>query len=391
MMTEDNFKFSTRAIRAGTHRTNEREHSEAIFPTSSFVFDSAQHAADVFSGEQKGNLYSRFTNPTVQAFEERLASLEGAQRCVATASGMASILTTCMSLLNAGDHVVVSRNVFGSIVVLFEQHLSRFGLEVDFVDLIDITSWEAAIKPNTKMLFLESPSNPLTQIGDITALADLAHNHNSLLVVDNVFCTPALQTPLALGADVVVHSATKYLDGQGRGIGGAVLGSNELMDKVFSFMRTAGPSMSPFNAWIFSKGLETLKIRMQAHCDNALILATWLEKQDSVQVVNYPGLSSHPQHQLALKQQSGFGGILSFEIEGGKAAAWRLMDNAKLACITANVGDTKTILTHPASTTHSRLSLEQKQQAGISDGLVRVSVGLEDIDDIKQDFAQSFI
>lgn len=382
-------KFSTRAIRAGIHRTSEREHSEAIFPTSSFVFDSAQHAADVFSGKQAGNLYSRFTNPTVQTFEERLASLEGAQKCVATASGMAAILTTCMSLLNAGDHVVVSRNVFGSIVVLFEQHLARFGLEVDFVDLIDMTSWESAIKPNTKMLFLESPSNPLAQIGDIAALADLAHRHNSLLVVDNVFCTPALQTPLALGADVVVHSATKYLDGQGRGIGGAVLGANDLMDKVFSFVRTAGPSMSPFNAWIFSKGLETLNLRMKAHSDNALALATWLAAQDLVQVVNYPGLASHPQHKLALKQQSGFGGILSFEVKGGRQVAWQLMDHAKLASITANVGDTKTILTHPASTTHGRLSDEQRQQAGISDGLIRVSVGLEDIEDIQQDFAQS--
>ncbi len=397
-MTKDNLppkkdtetrEFSTRAIRAGINRTNEHEHSEAIFPTSSFVFDSAQHAADVFSGKTDGNLYSRFTNPTVKTFEQRLASLEGADRCVATASGMAAILTTCMSLLNAGEHIIVSRNVFGSIIVLFEQHLARFGLEVDFADLTDIKSWQSAIRPNTKMLFLESPSNPLAQIGDIRALADLAHNNDSLLVVDNVFCTPALQTPLALGADVVVHSATKYLDGQGRGVGGAVLGSFELMDKVFNFIRAAGPSMSPFNAWIFLKGLETLNLRMQAHCANALELANWLEQQHLVQAVYYPGLVSHPQHELARKQQSGFGGILSFEVKGGKQTAWKLMDNAKLASITANVGDTKTILTHPASTTHARLTLKQKQQAKISDGLIRVSVGLEDIEDIKRDFAQS--
>jgi len=389
-MSNRTYQFATKAIRTGHNRTNEQEHSEAIFPTSSFVFESAKDAAQVFAGDKPGNLYSRFTNPTVKAFEERLATLEGAERCVATASGMAAVLTTCMGLLNAGDHIVVSRNVFGSIIILFEQHLARFGLEIDFVDLADMNSWQAAIKPNTKMLFLESPSNPLTQIGDIRTLADLAHANNSLLVVDNVFCTPALQQPLAMGADVVVHSATKYLDGQGRAIGGAVLGSNKLMEKVFGFVRTAGPSMGPFNAWIFLKGLETLSLRMQAHSANALELAAWLEQQTVVQQVNYPGLVSHPQHELARQQQNDFGGILSFEIDGGQEAAWKFIDSSRLASITANIGDTKTIVTHPASTTHGRLTPEQKQEAGILAGLVRVSVGLEDIEDIKQDFSRSF-
>jgi len=387
-MPETDYKFATKAIRTGHKPSSELEHAEPIFPTSSFVFNSAAEAAEVFAGEKAGNIYSRFTNPTVTAFEERLAALEGAERCVATASGMAAILTTCMSLLNSGEHIVVSRNVFGSIIILFEQHLARFGLEVDFVDLTDMNAWQNAIKPNTRMLFLESPSNPLTQIADLKALADLAHANDSLLVVDNVYCTPALQKPLSLGADIVVHSATKYLDGQGRAIGGAVLGSNKLMEKVFAFIRTAGPSMSPFNAWIFLKGLETLQLRMQAHSVNATALALWLDKQPNVTKVNYPGLTSHPEHELAKRQQTDFGGILSFTVKGGKTAAWNVMDQAQFLSITANIGDTKTILTHPATTTHGRLTDEQKHEANITDSLIRVSVGLEDIEDIKQDLTR---
>ena len=385
----DDYGFETLAIRAGHSRTNEGEQSEPIFPTSSYVFASAAEAAAVFAGEQAGNIYSRFTNPTVRTFEQRLAALEGAEACVATASGMSAILTTCMATLKAGDHIVSSRSIFGSTTGLFNNYLAKFGIETSFVDLADINNWKQAIRRQTRLLFMETPSNPLTEIADIAQLADLAHQNGCLLVVDNCFCTPALQQPLLLGADIVIHSATKYLDGQGRCIGGAVVGSNEIVGKmVFDVLRTAGPSMSPFNAWVFLKGLETLSLRMHAHSSNALALASWLEQQPDIKRVYYPGLQSHPQHSLAKTQQSGFGGLLSFELEGGQEAGWKLIDATRMISITANLGDTKTTITHPATTTHGRLSDEQRAQANIADGLVRVAVGLEDIEDLKADLAR---
>jgi O-succinylhomoserine sulfhydrylase len=381
--------FDTRAVRAGQHRTGEGENSEPIFATSSYVFNSAAEAAARFSGEKPGNIYSRFTNPTVRTFEERLAALEGGERCVATGSGMAAILSTCLALLKSGDHVVSSRNIFGPTVLLFNNYLGKFGIETSYVSLSDYGAWEKAIKPNTKLLFVETPSNPLTEIADIARIAKIAHAKGCLLVVDNVFCTPVLQQPLKLGADLVVHSATKYIDGQGRCIGGAVVGNKELVgEKVYGFMRTCGPSLSPFNAWVFLKGLETLGLRMKAHCANALALAQWLEKHKRVKRVYYPGLASHPQHELAEKQQSGFGGMVSFEVEGGKDAAWKVIDNTRVISITANLGDAKSTITHPATTTHGRITPEQRADAGIGDGLIRISVGLEDVEDLKQDLAR---
>ncbi len=388
MSDYEEFEIATRAVRAGLHRTAEGEHSEAIFPTSSYVFASAAQAAARFSGDQPGNIYSRFTNPTVRTFEERLASLEGAERCVATASGMAAILATCAGLLKAGDHIVSSRSIFGTTTVLFSTYLARFGIETTFVPVVDTESWQAAIRPTTRLLFLETPSNPLTEIADIKQLAALARSNNCLLVVDNCFCTPILQRPLALGADIVIHSATKYLDGQGRCIGGAVAGDNELVGKeVYGFLRTAGPSMSPFNAWVFLKGLETLPLRMQAHCSSALHLAQWLEQQPVVARVHHPGLSSHPQHELASRQQTGFGGIVSFELQGGQQQAWRFIDALRIFSITANLGDAKSTVTHPATTTHGRLSPEQRADVGITDGLIRLAVGLEEVNDLKTDLA----
>ena len=385
----DQWGFDTRAVRAGQHRTNEGENSEPIFATSSYVFKSAAEAAARFSGAEPGNIYSRFTNPTVRAFEERLAALEGGERCVATGSGMAAILSTCLALLKAGDHIVSSRNIFGPTVLLFNNYLGKFGIETSYVSLTDYGAWEKAIKPNTKLLFLETPSNPLTEIADIARLAKIVHAKGCLLVVDNCFCTPVLQLPIKLGADVVIHSATKYLDGQGRCVGGAVVGNKELVgEKVYGFMRSCGPSLSPFNAWVFLKGLETLSLRVKAHSANALELAQWLEKQKRVKRVYYPGLVSHPQHELAKKQQSGFGGIVSFELEGGKDAAWKLIDSTRVISITANLGDTKSTVTHPATTTHGRLTPEQRRDAGISDGLIRISVGLEGINDLKKDLTR---
>ncbi len=389
MADTDDWDIATRAIRVGHRRTSENEHSEPIFATSSFVFGSAAEAAARFSGEQSGNIYARFTNPTVRAFEERLAAMEGGESCVATASGMAAILATCMGLLQQGDHLVSSRSIFGSTVVLFDKYLSRFGIETSYVELADLAAWEAAIRPHTKMLFVETPSNPLTALGDIRALADLAHAHDCLLVVDNCFCTPALQRPLELGADIVVHSATKYIDGQGRALGGAVVGDAQRVgEEVFGVLRTAGPSMSPFNAWIFLKGLETLDLRMQAHSAAAQQLAEWLESHPAVERVHYPGLPSHPQYELARRQQKAPGGIVSFEVKGGREAAWRVIDSTRMLSITANLGDTKTTITHPASTTHGRLSEEQRQAAGISQGLVRIAVGLEAVADIHKDLAR---
>ncbi len=382
----DEFGFNTRAIRVGQVRTQEGEHSEAIFPTSSYVFKNAAEAAARFAHKEPGNIYSRFTNPTVRNFEERLATLEGGERGMATSSGMSAIFSTCLGLLKAGDHIVASQSIFGTSVVLFNNVLSKFDIKTTFVNLKDMESWQAAIQPNTKLLFLETPSNPLMEMGDIPALAELAHVHNCLLVVDNCFCTPALQKPLSLGADIVVHSATKYLDGQGRCIGGAVVGSEKLVGgDIFAILRSGGTTMSPFNAWIFLKGLETLNLRMQKHCDNAEALANWLEKQEAVERIYYPGLASHPQQALAKKQQSRFGGLVSFEVKGGIEAAWHVIDSTRIISITANLGDTKTTVTHPATTTHGRLTPEQRGAAGINEGLIRISVGLEDVEDIQAD------
>jgi O-succinylhomoserine sulfhydrylase len=355
------------------------------------VFKSAEDAALRFTGQQSGNIYSRFTNPTVSAFQDRLALMEQGERCLAFASGMAAIMAVGMGLLKAGDHIVCSRSVFGNTVLLFQNYFGKFGVSTDFVELTDFSAWSAAIQPTTRFLFLETPSNPLTEIADIKALAELAHAHDCLLVVDNCFCTPALQKPLSLGADIVVHSATKYLDGQGRCVGGAVVSSHEIIEKsIYPFLRTGGATMSPFNAWVFLSGLETLAIRMKAHCDNAANIAHWLTKQSQITKVHYPGLTSHAQHTLATQQQSQFGGIVSFELAGGKEAAWQLIDATKILSITANLGDVKSTITHPASTTHARLTPEQRLAAGISDGLVRVSVGLENSEDIKKDLSEAW-
>ncbi len=381
--------FASLAVRAGQSRSAEGEHSEAIYPTSSYVFDSAAQAAARFAGEEPGNIYSRFTNPTVRMFEQRLAALEGGEACVATSSGMAAVLTACMGLLKQGDHVVCSRDVFGNTTALLNNFLARFGVATTYVPLSDTAAWRAALRPETKVLYLETPSNPLMELADIRELADIAHGHGALLVVDNCFCTPAQQQPLALGADVVVHSATKYIDGQGRCVGGAVVGSKALIEKdIFTFLRNAGPTMSPFNAWVFLKGLETLPLRMRAHSAAALELAQWLTAHPAVARVNYPGLETHPQHALARRQQSGFGGVLSFELEGGRAAAWSVIDAVRMISITGNLGDTKSTITHPATTTHGKLSAEQKAAAGITEGLIRVSVGLEDVTDIRRDLAR---
>ncbi len=390
-MSQDNsdYSFETLAVRSGQVRTAEGEQSEAIFPTSSYVFGSARQAAARFSGEEPGNVYSRFTNPTVRTFERRLAALEGGERCVGTSSGMSAILSTCMGLLKAGDHMVSANSIFGTTVVLFENILSRFGLETTFVPLTDMDAWRKAIRPETKLMFLETPSNPLTEVADIEALASLAHQNDALLVVDNCFCTPALQRPLEQGADLVIHSATKYLDGQGRCVGGAVVGSEAVVGTdIFGFLRTAGPTMSPFNAWIFLKGLETLSLRMNAHSANALALARWLEKQSAVRRVHFPGLESHPQHELASRQQSDSGGVVAFEVYGGQDAAWTVVDSTRLLSITANLGDAKSTITHPATTTHARLTPEAREAAGIGPGLLRVAVGLEDVEDVKADLAR---
>lgn len=391
MSDNTDYHFSTLAVRAGQRRSAEGEHSEPIFTTSSYVFGSAAEAAARFSGEQPGNIYSRFTNPTVRTFEERLAALEGGERCVATASGMAAILSTCLGLLKSGDHVVASRSIFGTTVVLFTQYMAKFGVETTFVELTDLSAWESAIQDNTVFLFLETPSNPLTEVADIAGLAKIAHARDCLLVVDNCFCTPALQQPLKLGADIVIHSATKFLDGQGRCMGGAVVGSEAIVGKdIYGVVRTCGPTMSPFNAWTFLKGLETLAVRMRAHCANAQQLAEFLEANAAVKVVHFPGLASHPQHALAAAQQSGPGAVLSFELSGGKDEAWKFIDATELVSITANLGDTKTTITHPATTTHGRLTPEQKAEAGITDGLIRIAVGLEDINDLQYDLQRGF-
>lgn len=382
--------IDTLAIRGGIHRTAEGEHAEPIFATSSYVFENAAQAAARFSGESKGNVYSRYTNPTVRSFEQRLALLEGAQAGVATASGMAAILSTCMALLKSGDHVVCSRDVFGTTYNLFVKYLAKFGVEVTFVPLVGLDGWREAIRANTVMLFFETPSNPLCEVADIAAMSRLAREHGCLLVVDNCFCTPALQLPLALGADIVVHSATKYLDGQGRCVGGAVLGREEHMNEVITFLRTCGPTMSAFNAWVFLKGLETLRLRMEAHSRSALELALWLRAQPAVEKVYYAGLVDHPGHDVATRQQRAYGGVLSFLVRGGREQAWRFIDATQLLSLTANLGDAKSTIVHPATTTHGRLTAVQREQAGIGDNLIRIAVGLENVDDLKADLLRGF-
>jgi len=388
-VTDNITGFDTIAIRTGHRRTAELEHSEAIFATSSFVFENAAQAAARFSGAEPGNIYSRFTNPTTRAFEERLAAMEGGQSCVATASGMAAISSLCMATLKMGDHIVSSRSIFGTTTTLFEKYLPRFGIETSFVAQTDLRDWEKSIRDNTRLLFVETPSNPLAEIADIRKLAELAHDNNCLLVVDNCFCTPALQRPLELGADLVIHSVTKYLDGQGRIVGGAVVGPDPLVNEdVFGVIRTTGPAMSPFSAWVALKGLETLNLRMKAHCEQALQLAKFLDQHPRVRRVYHAGLESHPQHELARSQQSGFGGVVSFVVEGGRESAWQVIDATETLSITANLGDVKTTITHPSTTTHGRVSDEIKASAGIEEGLLRVAVGLENIEDIIADLSR---
>lgn len=384
----DKFDIETLAVREGYLQTPEQENSEAIFPTSSFRYESAEQAAARFSGAESGNVYSRFTNPTVRAFENRLAAMEGGQACVATASGMSAILSTFMALCEVGDHIVSSQSIFGTTKVLFTKYLAKFGVEVSFVSQTDVSEWKAAVKPNTKAFFLETPSNPLTEVADLEALSQLAKETNNLLIVDNCFCTPILQRPIELGADIVIHSATKFIDGQGRAIGGAVVGPEDLVgEEVRGFMRTAGPTMSTFNAWIFLKGLETLSVRMRGHCENALELAKWLSAHAAVDKVFYPGLESHPQYALAQKQMSAGGGLVTFTVKGNQQDAWDVINSTQMLSITANLGDVKTIITHPATTTHSRVEPEARLKAGITDNLIRISVGLESIEDIKRDLA----
>ena len=382
---DKSYRQDTNAIRGGYQPTHENEHSEALFLTSSYVFDNAEMAAQSFSNEIEGNVYSRYTNPTVRTFEQRLAMLEDAEQAVATSSGMAATLAVIMALLESGDHILCSRDVFGSTRVMMDNYITKFGVEVSYVSLTDLSAWQDAVKPNTKMIFCETPSNPLSEIADLEALSQIAKNANALFVVDNCFCTPVLQKPLKWGADIVVRSATKYIDGQGRALGGAVVGSAELMNQVQGFLRAAGPSMSPFNAWIFLKGLETLSLRMKAHSANASALAQWLSKHPKVSKVYFAGLPDHPGHSVAKKQQSDFGAVVSFVVDGAREAAWKVIDATQMISLTANLGDAKTTIVHPATTTHGRLSEESLADAGIEEGLIRIAVGLEDLEDIKND------
>lgn len=387
----ESWGFGTLGIRHAELRGPEREHSPAIYPTSSYIYGSAAEAAATFLGQREGNVYSRFTNPTVQAFEKRLARMEGGEACVATASGMAAILTLVLTTLKAGDHLLVSKGLFGSTINLFNNYIAKFGIEIGYATLSDLESWRAGFKPNTRLVFVETPSNPLTELVDIEALAELTHEHGAALAVDNCFLTPVFQQPLKLGADYVVHSATKFIDGQGRCLGGAIVGDAQRVGKdVYGFMRTAGPCLSPFNAWVFLKGLETLSVRMKAHEESACRLAQWLVEQPLVARVLHPSLASHPQHDLARRQQKGFGSIVSFEVRGGREAAWSVIDATRLCSITGNLGDTRTTITHPATTTHGRISEQQRAEAGITEGLIRISVGLEDIEDLITDLRQAF-
>lgn len=382
------YRPATQAVRIAQPQSQHQEHSEALYLTSSFTFGSAQEAAARFSGESEGNVYSRFTNPTVASFEQRLAALEGAERAVATSSGMAAILSTCMGLLQAGDHIIASRNIFGSTVVLFDKFMTKFGVSVTYVDLVDLAAWDAAFQPNTQLLYAETPSNPLNEVLDIAALSERARAHGAWLVIDNCFCTPALQQPLHWGADIVIHSATKFIDGQGRALGGAICGASDVLEPIYGFLRSAGPTLSAFNAWVFLKGLETLHLRMAAHSRSAHQLALWLQSHPAIEQVFYCGLPEHPGHDLACQQQSDFGGVLAFTVKGGQAQAWQVIDDTQLLSITANLGDAKTTITHPATTTHGRLTDAEKLRAGITPNLLRVAVGLEDVLDIQDDLAR---
>ena len=385
-MHEEEWGLATQAIRTGGLRSSHGEHSESLYLTSSYVFDSAEQAAARFAGSETGNVYSRYTNPTVAVFEARIAAMEAAEMAVATASGMAAILSVCMAFLKSGDHVLCSRNVFGTTTALFNRYFSKFGVEVTFVDLTDLSAWEQAVRSNTRLFFLETPSNPLNEVVDIRAVATIAERASARLVVDNCFCTPALQQPLTLGAHIVVHSATKFIDGQGRCLGGAVAGNKADMTEVLGFLRTAGPTLSAFNAGVLLKGLETLSLRMKAHSDNALQVAQWLSAQPQIETVFYCGLPSHPQHALAAQQHTGgFGGVLSFRVQGDRAAAWRFINATTMVSLTANLGDAKTTIVHPATTTHGRLTDEERQRAGITENLIRLSVGLEEVRDILAD------
>ena len=385
---DDQYDLDTLAVRAGTTRSQFGEHSEALYLTSSYVFENAAQAAARFSGAQAGNVYSRFTNPTVAMFQDRLAALEGAEACVATASGMSAILAAAMTLLKSGDHVLCSSSVFGATTQLFTNILGKFGVQTDYVDKPEAAVWQAAVRANTRLLFIETPSNPLTEVFDIAALAAVAKKAGAMLAVDNCFCSPALQKPIQLGADIVIHSATKYLDGHGRVLGGAVLGRKDFMDGVTGFLRTAGPTLSAFNAWVILRGLDTLRIRMDAQSASALALAQWLESHPRVERVFYPGLASHPQHALAMRQQRSGGAIVSFEVKGGREASWRVIDATRMISITANLGDTKSTITHPGTTTHGRISEEARARAGIKQDLLRVAVGLEANADIQADLAR---
>jgi O-succinylhomoserine sulfhydrylase len=388
---DDSLQPDTLAVRAGTRRTEFNEHSEAMFLTSSFCFDSAAQAAARFADSENSFTYSRFTNPSVTMFQDRLAALEGGEACIATASGMSAILSVVMAALQAGDHIVSSQSIFGSTVGLFAQIFPRFGITTTFVNPTDLDAWRAAVKPETKLFFLETPSNPLTEVSDIEAISAIAKSASALFVVDNCFCSPALQQPLRFGADVVMHSATKYLDGQGRVLGGALVGSRKfLMEKVFPFVRSAGPTLSAFNAWVLLKGMETLSLRVDKQSENALRIARWLEGHPAVNRVYHPGLESHPQYAIARKQQKAGGAVLSFELRGDtpeamRANAWRVIDSTRLCSITANLGDTRTTITHPATTTHGRITPQARAAAGITEGLIRVSVGLEDVADLQRD------
>ena len=386
----DRYKQDSQAVRGGQNRSSEGEHSETLFLTSSYVFEDAAQAEQRMAFGEEGNVYSRYTNPTVRTFEQRLALMEGAEDGVATSSGMAAILSCCMAFLKAGDHMLCSSDVFGSTTILLTKFMAKFGVEISFVPLTDMDAWQTSAKENTKLLFLETPSNPLNEIADIPALADLAHSVDARLIVDNCFCTPVLQQPLALGADLSLHSATKYIDGQGRALGGAVVGSTEDIAEILGFIRSCGPAMSPFNAWVFLKGLETLKVRMKAHSENAMALAAWLREQPVVEKVYYAGLESHPGHDLAVRQQKDFSGVLSFCVRGGKQEAWQVIDSAELMSVTANLGDTKSTIIHPATTTHGRITPRQREEAGISDNLIRISVGLEDVKDLENDLLRGF-
>ncbi|HEX7558522.1 MAG TPA: O-succinylhomoserine sulfhydrylase [Usitatibacter sp.] len=380
------YKPDTLGVRAGGLRSDFQEHSEALALTTSFVYKSAAEAARKFANEEPGNIYSRFTNPTVKMFQDRLAALEGAEACVATATGMAAVATLALGLLKSGDHIIAARGVFGTVVPLFDQILARLGIATTWVPLTDIDGWKRAVRRETRLLFIETPSNPACEVADIAALADIAHGAAAVLAVDNCMCSPALQRPIEFGADLVVHSATKYLDGQGRVLAGAIAGRADLVSgPLFNFVRTAGPAISPFNAWICLKGMETLRLRMTAQSANALELARWLEAHPAVERVNYPGLDSHPQHALAMRQQSAGGAVLSFVVKGGREAAWRVIDATKLVSITANFGDVKTTICHPATTTHGRIPPAERDASGIVEGLVRLGVGLEDPSDVRAD------